>query len=296
MAEKMAVLMAIYKDNHQIRKLIHHLSQNFDVYLHIDARTKIDVDSFRADNVFVFKAYKVYWGSFYFGLAILKLFQEASKCHYIRYMFITGEDMPLKSNQDLYDFFYENSNEYIRYWRFPVPHWKYDNGGFDREIYYHSNKVVLKRKGVNYLDYVLYTIKNYCFYQPLKYIMETLKIHRKLDMIYYGSVAFMFLTDNAVQQMMSYIQLHPEFMKRFNHTLICDEVFFATFLLNYAKDLNIVNDSQYYIEFEGSHPHIFRIDELDKLIQSGMLFSRKFDETIDIDIINKLYEHITISN
>jgi len=61
---KIAVLMLIHKYDFQQKILIDNLSKDFDLYIHVDKRTKIDEKSISGRNIHVYKIFKVFWGSY----------------------------------------------------------------------------------------------------------------------------------------------------------------------------------------------------------------------------------------
>jgi len=60
---RIAILILMHEYTDLQRILIDHLSRDFDLYIHVDKKTKIDIDLIRKQNVYVFKRFKVYWGS-----------------------------------------------------------------------------------------------------------------------------------------------------------------------------------------------------------------------------------------
>ena len=51
-----------------------------------------------------------------------------------------------------------------------------------------------------------------------------------------------------------------------------------------------------YIDWKRGKPYIFRNDDYNELINSEMLFARKFDASVDIDIINAIYTKLCKKN
>ena len=56
---KIAILMLIHEINDVQKKLIDYLSNDFDVYIHLDKKSKIDVKEFESSNVKYICKYKV---------------------------------------------------------------------------------------------------------------------------------------------------------------------------------------------------------------------------------------------
>ncbi len=81
------------------------------------------------------------------------------------------------------------------------------------------------------------------------------------------------------------------------NTLIADESFFQTVLMNTSYKGTIVNDDKRAIIWipDGDiklRPKTFTIDDLDFLSRSNCLFARKFDDKTDVAIINALAKEI----
>ena len=125
---KIAILILLHEYSEQQRKLVNYLSTYFDIYIHIDKKTAISVDSFLGDNIFVFKKYKVYWGSYNQILATLFLFETANRRQYDRYLFISGADIPLKTGKEINNFFMHDNKEYFA--SFDLPACWYDRIDF----------------------------------------------------------------------------------------------------------------------------------------------------------------------
>ncbi|MDR2097810.1 MAG: hypothetical protein LBP37_04745 [Spirochaetaceae bacterium] len=82
-------------------------------------------------------------------------------------------------------------------------------------------------------------------------------------------------------------------MKRYKWTSCSDEIFFQT-ILNKIEGITIVNDSLRYVDWETGpeYPRILRTHDYEKVIESGKLFARKFDEKSDREIIELIYKDI----
>ncbi|MBE8712667.1 beta-1,6-N-acetylglucosaminyltransferase [Sphingobacterium hungaricum] len=81
------------------------------------------------------------------------------------------------------------------------------------------------------------------------------------------------------------------------NTLIADESFFQTVLMNSSFDGALINDDKRAIIWipDGLiklRPKTFSNEDLTYLLNSNSLFARKFDDNIDSNIINKLMFHI----
>ena len=76
----------------------------------------------------------------------------------------------------------------------------------------------------------------------------------------------------------------------FKFTWGSDEFVFQTLLYNSPFKAQMVNDNLRYIDWSagGASPKTLTIADVDILLNSHKLFARKFDEKIDVAIINQL--------
>lgn len=282
---KIVILILLHEYSEQQKKLVDYLSTYFDIYIHIDKRTTISVDSFSGDNIFVFKKYKVYWGSYNQILATLFLFKEANKNQYDRYVFISGTDIPLKTGKEINNFFMYNNKEYFVNFELPAC-W------YDRIDFYYSNTLGFDRVTLleKFTKKIFDKMNNYIIPFSQKY-----KLHRShMNIRFYAGANWMNLTNNCVNQIIAFIKNNDSFLRRFKFTRCADEIFFQTIIHNYVRNVEIVNDCLRYVEWEtgSDHPRILRLEDYDKIKNTHCLFARKFDYTVDNAIIDKLYADI----
>jgi hypothetical protein len=68
-----------------------------------------------------------------------------------------------------------------------------------------------------------------------------------------------------------------------------DELFFQTILMNSSLKERIINDDLRYIawkDLESGSPAILKLDDFDQMMQSPKLFARKFDMTVDAEVLD----------
>jgi hypothetical protein len=87
------------------------------------------------------------------------------------------------------------------------------------------------------------------------------------------------------------------FKQFYEHTLIADEGFFQTVIMNTSYTSTIINDDKRAIDWipMGTiklRPRDFTTEDKLYLTKSNNLFARKFDETIDLKILDMLDKHI----
>ena len=281
---KICFLIAAHKNQNQLMRLINHLKKDFDIYVHVDKKCKLNLKSF--DNVKIYKTYKIYHAEFSQVIGTLFLMNEAYKNNYERYIFISGQDVPLKSNREIIDFFSKDENkdkEFINYIKMDENNIFYEIS-VDRLSYYYPHGYI--RKWYSKL-----------FHSKIRNVLSKLYPRRKMISNLYNGSSWWNLTNNAVKYILEYLKKDKYYIKRFNYTWCSDEYFFQSVLLNIDLKDNCVNDYCRYIDWSGKYgqnPVTFKLEDYNDIKNNinNNLFARKFDENIDNDIIDKLYEDL----
>lgn len=277
---KNCILILAHKNHNQIMRLINHLKTDFDLYVHIDKRNKLNIKSF--DNVNVYKEFKTYHGGVSLVIATLFLIEEAYKNNYDRYIFISGQDVPLKTNKEIINFFDTNKNkEYISY----------------ESI--NNSEAMYKEMSFRLNSYNFGKLYRLIFHRNIRELLSNFPLIKRTTPknIYYGS-QWWNLTNNAIKYILDYTKQNPNFLKRFNYTWGSDEFYFQSILLNSEFKNNCINDNLRYLIWGVGTPINFTIKDYDDIKNNinNNIFSRKFDENIDNDIIDKLYKDLENSN
>ena len=282
MAMSIAVMMLIHKDDEQINRLIKHLSNDFDVYVHIDKRSSVKIEN--TEKVFVYKEYKTYWGSFNQIMATLFLLRQSYQRIYDRYLLISGQDLPIKTNKEIIDFFEGNNNEYIDGDKMPVAGIA-GNGGFDRMTKYWPN--YFYRGNKNKLLEIIFKFELRIFE-----IISLFK-PRAIDYEFYKGTNWINFTHKCVTRVFEYLEKDRKYINRFKWTNCADEIFYHT-ILNKLDGLEIINESLRYINWVDGpeYPKVLDKDDYMKIINSNKLFARKFDMDIDKEIIEMVYKKV----
>jgi len=102
----------------------------------------------------------------------------------------------------------------------------------------------------------------------------------------------MILTRNCCEFICNGLE-SEQFEDYYKNTLIADESFFQTLLVNSSFDGNLINDDLRSIIWipDGNiklRPKTFTKKDMVFLSLKDNLFARKFDDTVDSDIINRI--------
>jgi hypothetical protein len=278
-------LILAHKNLEQVDRLIDNLlDDRIFVYIHVDKRVPSDEirrHRFASSNrVRIIKnRVAVCWGGFTMVTATLNLMKAALAGKRDGYcVLLSGQDFPLQSKENIYSFFQEHQGkQFLSYWKLPYKNWV--NGGLDRIKYYW------------FVDKIgMYESDVFCKFQ------RESNMERPFfkDFPPYGGSQWWCLTSECVRYILDFIADNPIFVEFYELTLIPDESFFKTIVLNSPFSDQVVNDNLRYIVFEGGkpHPNVMKESDFEALITSGKLWARKFDIARDHAILDRLEAHV----
>ena len=279
---KHAYLILAHKNDVCFRTLLQLLddSRN-DIFIHMDKKCP-DYDpsstekSIHYSRVYHIERTSVTWGGSSMIWAELSLLKKATSIQsYQFYHLLSGQDLPIKSQDHIHLFFDNNpGKEFVRYYNPTFSH-------EDRVRYYHLFQDQLGRR---------YTNK---YNRRFLRLQERIGIKRNKTIPFYKGTQWFSITDNFARYI---VEKETTIRRLFRYTFCCDEVFLQTMLM-----MSPYKDNRYWlpmdnnmhaimrlIDWERGDPYVFRIDDLDELKSTDLLFCRKFDSQIDGDIIQSV--------
>jgi len=280
-----AVLVIGHRDVGQLNALVSHLASDFDVYVHLDRRSSLRIDEvITHERVHVIRRRRVHWGSYGMILATRDLMALAASAHFDRYLLISGQDIPLKTNADITTFFAEHEeDEFIECEPMPRPG-EGENGWMDRVTRYYLPSA----EGVPGFRGLLHRKAFWAVYGW----NSRLHISRgTAGFVFYGGANWWSLTHAAVQSVLDLVDREPTFLRRFRMTSCCDEIFVQTALIKTGFRDRMVSSSLRFTEWDpgSAHPRVLRVDDYERIRGSSSLFARKIDRTVDPDIERMLW-------
>lgn len=281
MQMRIAILILAHKNQTQLRRLVERLSESFDIYIHLDKKSELPEDLFHAyPNVICIKKYAVNWGSYNGVLAPMELLEMAAAKGYDYYFHISGQDLPIKSNNEIIDFVKNNSDtSFVEYHALPWNVWGED-GGLGRLEYYWEHNL-----GNTFFD----KIKKLFIRLFRERIEYPLKWKRKLpENQFYGGPNWLNLNKEAGKYVADYLKTNPDFKEIFKYTVNADEIWVQTVLK--TGNLKIISDCLRCVDWSvgATSPKTFKIEDVDQIMSHPGLFARKFDETLDNVVIQEI--------
>ncbi|MCH5279835.1 MAG: hypothetical protein J1E61_00090 [Lachnospiraceae bacterium] len=278
MQRKQGYLITAYKDYDALYELISFLSEEDKVFVHVDKKsTEIGEKEIselnELKNCTAISLYSVAWGSYNHVRAFLALLDMACKDEEISYLhFLTGEDFPVYSPQQIHERFVDEEHLYLNY----IEEKDFNEAVQKRYRYYNffPNK--------NAKNPVLRQLQN-----VIAGVQKIFGVNRKslgeFDTIYKGLV-YVSIPSDAGRDILSYVKNHPEYEKALYRCQLPEEFFFHTILLNETfcngkwKKLIVDKDLRYmnWDRGDGASPVYLAEEDMPALMTGDWYFARKF--------------------
>ncbi|MBB2478788.1 hypothetical protein H5P36_01045 [Bacillus sp. APMAM] len=292
---RIAYILQIHKNPEQINKFIHQLTANndADVYIHIDRRQREQIKSkiVKNPNVKILDQSLICeWGDFSqidTTLLLLKEVLSASKS-YDFVCFKSGQDLLVKDG--FHEFLSKNKGQ----------------------IFMHFNDITWKNKGVILLNWPKVTRKRYTNAHPFRIYRRSIKYlydkgiklfpntnYWPQDFEFYCGSQWFTISFEAAKYIIDFLEENKWFYHYFEKTYTPDEWFFHTLLMNSHFKSKVVKDNHLFLRIgislrERNSPICLTKDDISFIEESNKYFARKFDESIDNEVIdyfvNKIYE------
>lgn len=286
---KIAYLILAHKNPEQLSCLINQIKTD-DVYffIHIDIKSRIEdfqneTNKTEANIKYISNRKNGQWGDFGIVQATLNLINEAASTSFFDYyILLSGMDFPIKKNSDIINFLNANNGKsFISYSKMPLNELNY--GGLDRVTGY---SYTINKKRQTFVPFRLkpkFNFKGHVL-NILLGLVSLPKGRRKppkeIKCFYYGSQWWM-LHKTTINYILEFLGKNPDYLAFHNHTLIPDEIFFQTILLNHSNhnELGLINNNYRYMCWQPSsdHPKILGMEDSDSLLNTPDLFARKFE-------------------
>jgi hypothetical protein len=282
---KIACLILAHKNPVQLNELIEILDCNeIDFYIHLDKKVKKkNFDSFEEKNnvFFIENRVSTKWATFSLVQATINSLREiVNKEKYDYINFISGQDLPIKSKNDIVQFLRDNDGtEFIT----TIPFSKYNEWWIENE-----------RRVFNY------NFQNWKI--PFKYKIQKLvnlitqKRENPNGYIISGNAQWFCITTNCAKYIINTIDTNKKLVTFFKYVWGADEFLFSTIVYN-SPFKQKTKENLTYVDWEiqnKGHPKTLMIDDFEKIMASDKLFERKFDINIDQSIINKIKNKIQL--
>lgn len=282
--DKHAYCIIAHKNDYTFCSLLKMLDdERNDIFLHMDEKNKMFSleeirNSLRFSTIYIpEKRISVNWGGYsQIDVEMLLLELATSQGEYQYYHLLSGEDLPIKTQDSIHQFFESiNGRELVQ---------------FESEKFFHDTRVKVYHPFQEFFGKHRKNIILKILQKSLVYVQRTFHISRNEDIVFKKGANWFSITDDFAR----YIVSKRSWIEHvFKHTYCADEVFVQTLLFNseykYKRYMNLFDDNysqiKRLIDWHRGAPYIFRMEDADTIINSDALFCRKFDAKVDKEII-----------
>lgn len=192
---------------------------------------------------------------------------------------ISGQDFPVRNIKDFYQQFENSDKIYMSC----IGQEDFQDKIYERLYYPVLNSNWDSRK---HIVRIINTLT--------KVVQKSLGMKRKIignfSCIYKGMV-WVSLPKEAARYVLDYLQRNPKLMRDLQHTLIPEEFFFQTLLVNSEYNGKIVNHNLRYTDWSSRYnsiPAYLDETDFDRINKSGDFFARKIDSSISQGLVSML--------
>lgn len=279
---KHAFLVMAHKDDETLRTLLRTLddSRN-DIFIHMDSKnTGWDEDSVIASvnkaGIILIPRISVTWGGYSQIACELGLLSAAvARGHYSYYHLLSGQDLPIKSQDQIHSFFDScGGKEFVRFENHNRDYRRRIGGHVIWNVFGKSKSQIVLRKVNGFLS------------RPLQYFRKPargLKLMKGDNWFSITDELARYVVENAYS-----------IRSVFWDSMCGDELFLQTFAWNADKYFDFYrmpgegnsDGIMRLIDWgEDESPRVYTIDDLDAIKNSRMMFARKFDFGFDPEIV-----------
>lgn len=296
---KIAYIILAHKLPGQLLRLINRLNTaDSAFFIHIDK--KVDKQLFKQikesfsnfSNVVFVKRYKSKWGQMGIVQGTLSGLREIarSQMQYDYVCLLSGQCYPIKSPETIRSFLSENKGNSFIDFR-PITADQNQNRE-ERYIYWHyffrNFHLVFPREKM--FDHRLPDL-------VWRKLVKLFPFRRKLPLGYnpYWGYQWWCLTGACADYIVNFLEENPSFEKFFKRVWCPDEFFFQIILKNSPFAETLQNHCLTYVDFsqkKSHHPATLGTTDFDKFMASDKLFARKFDSSLDPQILDLIDQSI----
>lgn len=278
---RIAHIIITHKNPLQLERLINKMQHpDFDFYIHLDK--KVDIDNFahlktiRGVN-FIENRVICNWGGYSTLQAMINSLKEVfeNDISYDFYNLLSAQDYPLKSNDEIYNFLLRHTEKSFVFFETQVES-KWWEGAVDRFQKYHLTD--FNFTGKFFLENII------------NKILPKRKFPIAMELYGGRKSSWWTLNNDTSAYLIDFLKKEKHLDKFLKFCWGTDEFVIPTILLNSPFKDKIVNDNLRYIDFsEGkANPKILDLDDVSKMIDSDMLFARKFDINVNEEVLDRI--------
>lgn len=294
---KHAYLIMVHKNSYTLEKLLQLIDYNINsIFIHVDAKCK-DFDKVKYASLvkkgqlfFCEERVNVSWGGYSQVLAELTLMKTALKQGpFVYYHLLSGQDLPLKPQKVIHEICNKTPNKvYLEYRTDIDKKTEFGKKVYQRVSVIHYLQEYRTRFNNRVLKNLILFIDRFLIGTQIFLLKRDLVKEKNISLVY-GSNWF-----SCPEKVIEYVVNSEKIIENyFSKASFCDELFIQTILASTDCDFEIHSNMR-KVDFNkgvgDGHPYIWRHHDFKELTKSDAFFARKFDENVDINIIDNVYE------
>ena len=268
-----------------------------DIFIHVDKKAKdinmtSVIENIKKSKVYFIPRRKIKWAGYSGIQCELELLRSAIKeGQYAYYHLLSGADLPLKSQDEIHEFFFQHQGkEFVSFDR-KTPRLE----DLNRAKRYYFIQEIYGRNRKNPILLALFILDKISI--KAQKVLNVNRFRKEQGLQLQKGPNWFSIT----HELALYVLKKEPWIKRyFSYTRSGDEVFLQTIVNNskfkerlYQDGLTKNNNACLRkIDWGRGKPYVWRVQDYEELINSGCLFARKFDPGVDEKIINMLYDNV----
>lgn len=268
-ALKHAYLIIAHNEFEVLKLLVSALDdERNDIYIHFDKKVKsLPYIKTTHSNLYVLqKRIDVRWGSVRQIEVELQLFGVASeKCQYDFYHLISGTHLPIKTLDQIIDFYEQHSHqEIMRLYDYDAKDVLNKLSTFHFLIDWYNSDIHLIRSIVQKIWHYNLTLQRF------------LGVKRHKETMFHKADNWLTLSHEAVTYL---VENRKRIIKKYSYSFCADEYFVPTELFACGERFHIVNcQNLLFVKFKGANAETLNLEDLETIKEQNFLFARKFSE------------------
>jgi hypothetical protein len=282
-----AYILQIHKNPEQVNKFINQLISegNADVFVHIDKRSYETMYEQIVKSPFVKvlqESVTCEWGDISQVDATILLLKEviASKNNYDFVCLRSGQDLLVKDG--FKDYLMNNQDKvFLKYRQLSGEELGFMN--------IHWPKLTRRRYTTAHPIRIYRRILLSLYKKGINLSPNSIKLPN--DYLFYKGSQWFTIPFEVAEYIINFLNKNEWYFKFFENSLVPDESFFHTLIMNSPYKNNVVNNNLMYVKWgetlsERNSPQYLKSSDIQIIEQSNQFFARKFDVNIDSTIID----------
>ena len=283
---RQAYLIIAHRYDETFKTLLQMLdSDENDIFVHMDKKNKqFDEKECRGlvkqSGLFFAERTSVTWGGYsQINSEMILLEMAVSHKKYDYYHLLSGQDLPIKTNDYIQNFFISHQGkEFVAF----------DKKKFDCQTRVQYRYPLQEMVGRNRKS------KVGKFASLITFVQKKIHLKRNKDIRFQKGSNWFSITDDLAK----YVIERKEWVREvFKNSLCCDEIFLQTIVANspffdrvyqYVTIPNTEEAALRFVDWKRGGPYVFRNSDYEELLNSKMIFARKFDCECDAEIVKRI--------